>query len=161
MGFLFVKEVAEFIILTLAIIGSLLLFSRWVIKDTNNIALQSDFATVRDVPPLNKSIRDFNDLSTKIIQSGANFQPIIPQLMELQAGLPGAIRLTGTSFDRNEGTFGISGIAADRQALQDLINFLKKLTWLTDVTAPESLLVVQKTDFDFDIHARLVRSPSN
>lgn len=159
MGFLFAREVAEFIIFTLVILAVIFLYSRWIIVQNMYTGQENDSSTIKDVSPLNKSVRDFNELTGNVVRAGVGFNMITPKFLEFSAALPPGIKLSGINFDVKENNFAISGTAAKRENLESFIAMLRAVTWLTNVKVPNSLLAMQTTDINFDIRASLFFPP--
>jgi hypothetical protein len=152
--YLFVKEMLELAIFTVAILAMMYLFAWWIITQAMSDAVSSALLVNRDVPPINREIQDLNRKTKNVVLSAQDFTMLTPKIVEFAAKLPPDIKLAGFEIDRKTNTITFSGTAATRDALLGFQKFLSELTWLQGATAPTAQLF-QKENINFEIRGSL------
>jgi hypothetical protein len=156
--FLFIKEMLEFLILTVTILALMYLFAWWIITNAMIDVVQSALLINRETPPINRDIRDLNTKTRNLNSSSQDFVALMPRLSEFFKALPDDIKLVGIDLDRKKNSFVISGTASTRDALLNFQKIIGSINWVQGVTAPTSQLF-QKENISFEIRGTLKGFP--
>lgn len=157
--YLFIREMLELAIFTLAILSIMYLFAWWVVTQAMTDVVTSSLLVNKEPPPVNKEVRELNRLTKAIIASGQDFYPLTPKLMEIVSTLPPTVKLIGVNIDRTNSSVTISGTAATRDALLEYQKVIEDIAWIKGITAPTSQLF-QKENINFEIHGQLFGIPA-
>lgn len=156
--YLFIRELLEITIFTLALLAMMYLFAWWVIAGAMRDAVGSSLLLNRQAPPVNQDILNLNRQTKNIVLSGNDFALLSPKIFELAEVLPPDIKLVGIQIDRNNNTVSLSGRAATRDALLNFQKVIEKIAWIKGITTPTSQLI-QKENIDFEIRGKLAGLP--
>lgn len=156
--FLFIKEMMEFIILTVSLLAMMYLFAWWVITQAMMDVVSSALLINRETPPVNREIADINKKSRNVYLSSQDFARVTEKIIQFANALPGDIKVTGIDIDRKKSTVSISGSAATRDALLNFQRVIAEITWIQTASAPSSQLF-QKENISFDIRGTLKGLP--
>ena len=157
--YLFVKEMLEFTILTVAMLAMMYLFAWWVITQAMSDVVSSALLINRESPPVNRDIQDLNRKTRSVFLSGQDFAHIMPRFVELSKVLPEDIQLGGFDIDRRKNTIVLSGTAKTRDALLNFQRVIGEVTWIHGVTVPNSQLF-QKENIGFEIRGTVDGFPA-
>ncbi len=157
--YLFIKEMLEVTIFTLALLAMMYIFAWFVIAGAMSDAVESSLLISREAPPVNREIQNLNRQTRNIIISAETFSPLTPKIIELSASLPVDIKLIGLDLDRNSNSITLTGTAATRSALLDFQTVIEDISWIKGITTPNSQLF-QKENINFEIHGKLVGLPT-
>ena len=157
--YLFAKELLELMIFTLSLLAMMYIFAWLIIADAMTDAVNSSMLVSREAPTANKDILKLNHSTKNIINSGEDFAPLTPKILEIAAALPPDIKLIGLDFNRANNSIILSGSAATRSALLNFQKVIKDISWIKGITAPTSQLF-QKENINFEIRGNLVGLPT-
>ena len=156
--FLFIKEMLEFTILTVSLLGMMYLFAWWVITQAMSDVVSSALLVNREAPPVNRDVSEMNRKTRNVYLSSQDFAQLTPKIIEFASILPGDIKLVGIDLDRKKNTIVISGTATTRDALLDFQRIVNEVPWIKGVTAPNSQLL-QKENINFEFHGSIQGLP--
>jgi Tfp pilus assembly protein PilN len=157
--FLFLKEMLELVIFTVAILAIMYLFAWWVVTEAMRDAVTSSLLVSKSAPPVNEDIRNLNNATKYVVQAGQEFYPLTPKFLQIVNTLPDDVKLTGVNINRTNNTIVIAGMAATRDSLLKYQDTISKIEWIKGVTIPKSQLF-QKEDINFEIHGNLTGIPN-
>lgn len=157
--FLFIKEMLELLIFTVALLAIMYLFAWWTVTQAMSDAVASSLLVSRSAPPPNEDIRNLNNQTKSVIAAGQEYYPITPKVMEIINTLPPDIKLSGFSINRESNTVIISGTAATRDAMLEYQKVVGTIEWIKGVTIPKSQLL-QKENINFEIQGNINGFPA-
>lgn len=157
--YLFIKEMLEVTIFTLALLAMMYIFAWFVIAGALGDAVESSLLVNREAPTINRDIQNLNHLTKNIIASAENFSSLTPKFLELSAILPVDIKLIGLDINRANSSVTLSGTAETRAALLNFQKVMETVSWVKGITTPNSQLF-QKENINFEIHGKLIGLPA-
>lgn len=152
--FIFIKELLEFTVFTIAVLAIFNLLGLLVLSQTLTDLAQSTLLVNHQQSRVEQEVIRINSLSKNVVTSGKEYTPFSPKLIELAAAIPATITIRSIDINRGTNSFTLSGIADSRQALLDFKNVLPTISWIDSTSAPLSQLF-QKQNISFEMHGTL------
>ncbi|MFA5770921.1 MAG: hypothetical protein WC894_05510 [Patescibacteria group bacterium] len=156
--FIFFKEIIEIILLVVAFLSVILLWSWFALQTQFNDLSQSAMLVTREYSHYNQEIRKLNILVKQFNTANKSYTPLTPKILELIGKLPNNIKINSLSINRKTNIITISGIAKTREILLAYQASLKDYSWINSVQTPTSQLF-QKENVNFEIKANLKDLP--
>ncbi len=152
--YIFIKELLEFTVFTIAILAIFNLLGLLVLSQTLTDLAQSTLLVNHQQSRVEQEVVRINSLSKHIVTSGQEYTTFLPKLTELTTAIPATITLRAIDINRTTNSFTLAGVADSRQALLDFKNILSTVSWVDTTSAPISQLF-QKENISFEIHGTL------
>lgn len=152
--YLFIKELLEIIIFTIAVLATAELLGWLVLTESLRGLAESSLLVNGVLSKQNESVKQLNKVIKQVTKAGEGYSPITPKLLELISRMPNDIQLNTISIQRSDHTVALSGIATTREALLRYQNAMDNIPWLEKIPAPTSQLL-QKEHVQFELRARL------
>ncbi len=156
--FLFTKNILELIMLFCILIALTLLWTSLTLNSefTNTsparITVNSEYGSYdQDALAINAAVHNIAIASNGVVST-------TPKIIELIEKIPADIKLSSLSFDRKTNTLTLSGTARTRDALLNLQDVLKSISWIEKSSAPLSQLFTA-SDVSFEIKSTLKGFP--
>ncbi len=156
--FLFTKNILELVMLFCILIALTLLWTSLTLTGEFTAATpganqrSSEYSVYsQDAATINTAVRNINLASMGAVST-------TPKLIALIEQIPGDIKLSSLNFDRKANTLTLSGTARTRDALLNLQEILKKISWIEKSSAPLSQLFTA-SDVSFEIKSTLQSFP--
>jgi hypothetical protein len=156
--FLFLKEMLEFLIFTLAILAIMMLCGWYVLAGIFSDVTESALVVNRETPTINQDVRRLNYNTKNLVAAGKEFYPLTPRLLDIINSLPPTIKLNAISINRETNSITINGTAETRDDLLNYQTIIASIPWMNSASSPASQLF-QKDNINFDLHATLVNFP--
>ena len=152
--FLNTKNVLSWLIVIMAMIGTVLLWGTTVLIDgfknlseSTNL-INREYANYNtETKEINKTIHDFNIMSN-------NWRPSSALITELASNCPPDVKISSLSLNFVNKKIEITGTAKTRDALLNYQKSLEKIPWIGRIEIPSKQLF-EKIDIDFDFNTNL------
>lgn len=158
-NFLWMKDILELIILTLAVLGIILIWSWMTLEQQFGDLVASAVTLDRASFSYNKDVGEINKLVKDINAAGKNYSEVVPKLLEIVATSPNDIKINSLQIDKRSQILTIQGSAQTRNGLLKYQDLLKSLSWIEAVETPASQLF-QKENINFEFKTKLKGIPS-
>lgn len=152
--FLNTKNILSWLVIILAVIGTILLWGTTVLIDgfknlseSTNLINREYTNYNTETKEINKIIHDFNTMSN-------NWRPTPALITEFAVVCPNDIKIDSLSLNLVNKKIEITGTAKTREALLNYQKSLEKIPWIGNIDIPAKLLF-EKTNIDFDFNTSL------
>jgi hypothetical protein len=132
------------------------LFLLWfALSEQNGVLTRQSNESIGNSAVYGQEIEYINKKIGILSQAGSNFGALTPRFYEIMNNLPADIKLKNISIGLDDTTSMIfAGTAKTRDALIAYAEELRKISWVSSVALPTSLLL-QKDNIDFSLDIAL------
>ncbi|MFA6594444.1 MAG: PilN domain-containing protein [Candidatus Buchananbacteria bacterium] len=149
-----IQESLTLLFLFAAIIGILLLVSRYFLEQQLNEMITQNAANIYSNQLVAKKINALNQELSVSLGLQKNYQPVTPLISAVSYILPANVAISNLRFFRQESRIEFSGSAKTRSDLMKFKNYLDKADWLSNAEIPLSALVPKENN-TFSIKANI------